>query len=87
MYFPLWQGRKTLLLQKYFETRMQMIDDGLKAALDFDKRHAGKLKEAMIKAVIPGGKRWRPLLLISIFEMLTGMKKNNKLMPDRKSVV
>jgi geranylgeranyl pyrophosphate synthase len=82
MYFPLWQGRKTLLLQKYFETRMQMIDDGLKAALDFDKRHAGKLKEAMIKAVIPGGKRWRPLLLISIFEMLTGMKKNNKLMPD-----
>jgi geranylgeranyl pyrophosphate synthase len=61
---------------------MQMIDEGLKAALDLDKRHAGKLKEAMIKAVIPGGKRWRPLLLISIFEMLTGMKKNNKVMPD-----
>ena len=59
-----------------------MIDDGLKSALDLDKRHAGRLKEAMIKAVIPGGKRWRPLLLISIFEMLTGMKKNNKILPD-----
>ncbi|MCB5255174.1 MAG: polyprenyl synthetase family protein [Candidatus Cloacimonadaceae bacterium] len=61
---------------------MQMIDDGLNAALDFDKRYAGQLKEAMVKAVIPGGKRWRPLLLISIFDVLTGMKKNNKLMPD-----
>ncbi|MCB5253060.1 MAG: polyprenyl synthetase family protein [Candidatus Cloacimonadaceae bacterium] len=71
-----------MLLQKYFETRMQMIDDGLNAALDFDKRYAGQLKEAMVKAVIPGGKRWRPLLLISIFDVLTGMKKNNKLMPD-----
>ncbi|MCK9177647.1 MAG: polyprenyl synthetase family protein [Candidatus Cloacimonetes bacterium] len=59
-----------------------MIDDGLNAALDFDKRYAGQLKEAMVKAVIPGGKRWRPLLLISIFDVLTGMKKNNKLMPD-----
>ncbi len=59
-----------------------MIDEGLKSLLDLDKRHAGPLKEAMIKAVIPGGKRWRPLLLISIFEMLTGMKKNNKLLPD-----
>jgi geranylgeranyl diphosphate synthase, type II len=71
-----------LLLQKYFETRMQMIEEGLEQALDFEKRHAVSLKEAMRKAVIPGGKRWRPLLLISMFEMLTGLKKNNKLLPD-----
>jgi geranylgeranyl diphosphate synthase, type II len=71
-----------LLLQKYFETRMKLIDEGLKEALDLDRRHAGPLKEAMIKAVIPGGKRWRPLLLVSIFEMLTGMKRSNKLLPD-----
>ncbi|HOA28546.1 MAG: polyprenyl synthetase family protein [Candidatus Cloacimonetes bacterium] len=71
-----------MLLQKYFETRMQMIDEGLERALEFDKRHALSLKEAMRKAVIPGGKRWRPLLLISIFEMLTGLKKNNKQLPD-----
>ena len=59
-----------------------MIEEGLGALLDLDKRYAGPLKEAMIKAVIPGGKRWRPLLLISIYEMLTGMKKNNKQLPD-----
>jgi geranylgeranyl pyrophosphate synthase len=73
---------KTLLLQKYFETRMQMIDEGLHMALKFDKRYAGQLKEAMLKAVVPGGKRWRPLLLIAIYEMLTGLKKNNKQLPD-----
>ncbi|HPF08909.1 MAG: polyprenyl synthetase family protein [Candidatus Cloacimonetes bacterium] len=71
-----------MLLQKYFESRMQMIEDGLAQALEFDKRHAVTLKEAMRKAVIPGGKRWRPLLLISIYEMLTGLKKNNKQLPD-----
>jgi geranylgeranyl pyrophosphate synthase len=70
-----------LLLQKYFETRFELIDTGLKQALDFDKTYAKNLKEAMAYAVMPGGKRWRPLLLISIFEMLTGFKKNRKL-PD-----
>jgi len=71
-----------LLLQKYFETRMQMVEECLNEVLSFDKRHAVQLKEAMAKAVIPGGKRWRPLLMISIYEMLTGMKKNNKQLPD-----
>lgn len=71
-----------MLLQKYFETRMKVIDDSLQEALSFEDSHAITLKEAMRKAVIPGGKRWRPLLLISIFEMLTGLKKNNKQLPD-----
>lgn len=71
-----------MLLQKYFETRMQMIEDCLSEALETDKRYALQLKEAINKAVVPGGKRWRPLLLISIYEMLTGMKKNNKQLPD-----
>jgi geranylgeranyl pyrophosphate synthase len=61
---------------------MLMIEDGLERALEFEKSFAITLKEAMRKAVIPGGKRWRPLLLISIFEMLTGLKKNNKQLPD-----
>lgn len=71
-----------MLLQNYFETRMQMIDESLTEALTFDQRYAPALKEAIISAVVPGGKRWRPLLLVSIFEMLTGMRKNNKLLPD-----
>lgn len=61
---------------------MKVIDDSLQEALSFEDSHAITLKEAMRKAVIPGGKRWRPLLLISIFEMLTGLKKNNKQLPD-----
>lgn len=74
-------GRRenALLLQKYFETRFELIDSGLEQALASDKAYAKNLKEAMYNAVIPGGKRWRPLLLISVFEMLTGFKKNRKL--------
>jgi len=73
------KGVCPLLLQKYFETRFEMIEEGLKTALSFDKGYAKELKEAIYSAVIPGGKRWRPLLLISMFEMLTGFKKNRKL--------
>ena len=68
-----------MLLQKYFETRFDLIDKELQTALDFDKRYATDLKEAVSAAVTPGGKRWRPLLLVSIFEMLTGFKKSRKL--------
>lgn len=68
-----------MLLQKYFETRFELIDEGLIAALELDKRYAKELKEAVRSAVIPGGKRWRPLLLLSMFEMLTGFKKNRRL--------
>ncbi len=70
-----------MLIQKYFETRFELIDAGLKAALKSDAKHAKNLTEAMHSAVIPGGKRWRPLLLLSTFEMLSGFKKN-KLLPD-----
>jgi geranylgeranyl pyrophosphate synthase len=68
-----------LLLQKYFETRFELIDEGLQKALSFDESYAKDLKKAIQSAVIPGGKRWRPLLLLSMFEMLTGFKKNRKL--------
>lgn len=67
-----------MLLQKYFETRFEMIEQGLEATLSFDKGYAKELKEAIRGAVIPGGKRWRPLLLISMFEMLTGFRKTRK---------
>jgi geranylgeranyl pyrophosphate synthase len=73
------KGEYPLLLQKYFETRFELIEEGLQTALSFDKGYAKELKEAIYSAVIPGGKRWRPLLLISMFEMLTGFKKNRRL--------
>ncbi len=76
-----------MLLQKYFESRFEMIDEGLKKALEFDKRYAKELKQAVWEAAMPGGKRWRPLLLLSIFEMLTGFKKNRRLADALKAAV
>ncbi len=72
-------GSYKLLLQKYFETRLDLIEQGLEQYLSFEGPTASELKEAMRFAVIPGGKRWRPLLLIAIYEMLTGFKKNKGL--------
>ncbi len=76
-----------MLLQKYFETRFDLIEEGLTEALAFDKKNAQELKKAIYKAVIPGGKRWRPLLLLSIFEMLTGYKKSRRLSDAVKAAV
>jgi len=59
-----------------------MVEDELKEALGSEDLFTRKLHKAIIEAVIPGGKRWRPLMLISIFEMLCGFKKNNRILPD-----
>ncbi len=64
-----------MLIQKYFETRMALIDQGLKQALSFTAGNAAQLQKAMRYAVIPGGKRWRPLLMVAIYEVL---KSGNK---------
>ncbi len=63
-----------MLLQKYFETRQEMIEASLKQNLGRQARPAKELKQAMHHAVFSGGKRWRPLLLIAIYEMLLDMK-------------
>lgn len=70
-----------MLIQKYFETRFQLIEDGLRSVLEMEKGPAKILHQAITDAVTPGGKRWRPLMLLSIFEMLSGFKKNRRL-PD-----
>lgn len=64
-----------MLLQKYFETRLELVEHSMKHFLSQGAGPAGDLKKAMNFAVFSGGKRWRPLLLISIYEMLTGFKK------------
>ncbi len=65
-----------MLIQKYFETRLEMIENALKGFLGFDCERSEVLVEAMRYTVFSGGKRWRPLLTIAIFEMLTGNEKN-----------
>jgi geranylgeranyl pyrophosphate synthase len=68
-----------LLLQKYIETRLDMIETSLKEYLGSQSGLSKQLKQAMHYAVFSGGKRWRPLLLLSIYEMLMGMRKNTGL--------
>lgn len=64
-----------MLLQKYFETRLELIETSLKDYVGTATGPAKELKKAMQYAVFSGGKRWRPLLLLSIYEMLAGIKK------------
>ncbi len=59
-----------------------MIEDELLVALAGEDTYTKKLRKAILEATIPGGKRWRPLMLISIYEMLCGFKKNNRNLPD-----
>lgn len=65
-----------MLLQKYFESRLELIEHCLKHYLSHDTHTAVELKKAMRHAVFSGGKRWRPLMLVAIYEMLTGFKKH-----------
>ncbi|HOH82573.1 MAG TPA: polyprenyl synthetase family protein [Candidatus Syntrophosphaera thermopropionivorans] len=68
-----------MLLQKYIESRLDMIETSLKEYLGTQSGPNKQLKQAMHYAVFSGGKRWRPLLLLSIYEMLMGMRKNTGL--------
>ncbi len=68
-----------LLLQKYFETRLDLIEKSLKHYLGTQTQPAKELKKAMHYAVFSGGKRWRPLLLLAIYEMLGGKQSKKGL--------
>jgi geranylgeranyl pyrophosphate synthase len=56
-----------------------MIEHGLKHFIGSGSGYAKNLKKAMNYAVFSGGKRWRPLMLISIYEMLAGYKRTKAL--------
>lgn len=64
-----------MLLQKYFETRLGKVEANLKHFVGTASGPAKELKKAMRYAVFSGGKRWRPLLLLAVYEMLAGAKK------------
>lgn len=68
-----------MLIQQYFETRLELIENALKQYVEIKTPFAGELKESLSYSVFSGGKRWRPLLLISIYEMLSGAKKIKQL--------
>jgi len=68
-----------LLIQHYFETRLKMIEERLKDVLSIQDKYAADLNDAMNYAVFSGGKRWRPLMVLAIYEMLRGVQKKPKL--------
>lgn len=68
-----------MLIQQYFETRLKMIEDRLKDFLGNQDKFVAELYDAMNYAVFSGGKRWRPLLVLAIYEMLKGAQKKQKL--------
>jgi geranylgeranyl pyrophosphate synthase len=68
-----------LLIQQYFETRLAMIEEKLKSSLSFEEKYAKELRDAMHYTVFSGGKRWRPLLVLAVYEMLKGVQKKPKL--------
>ncbi len=70
-----------MLIQHYFETRLKLIEDKLKEFLTNQDKYVAELYEAMNYAVFSGGKRWRPLLVLAIYEMLKGVQKKPKLDP------
>lgn len=68
-----------LLIQHYFETRLAMIEDKLHEALNIEDKNISELSDAMQYTVFSGGKRWRPLLVLAIYEMLMGGHRKVKL--------
>lgn len=68
-----------MLIQHYFETRLKMIEERLKDVLSIQDKYAADLNDAMNYAVFSGGKRWRPLMVLAIYEMLRGVQKKPKL--------
>ena len=73
-----------MLLYDYFKTRKKVINDGLEYYLPSEKDYPEKIHKAMRYSVFAGGKRIRPILLFSIYEMLKGRKNLrglNKLLP------
>lgn len=63
-----------MLIQKYFDTRKELVDEYLKESLPKPKDGSERLYDAMSYALFSGGKRLRPILLLSTFEMLRGRK-------------
>lgn len=68
-----------MLVQEYFKSRKDIVENELNILLAIDDNYPVKLQEAMRYSVLNGGKRLRPLLLISTYEMLLGRKNISRL--------
>ncbi len=63
-----------MLIQRYFDSRKDIIEESLREYVTKPKKGSTKLYEAMNYSLFNGGKRLRPILMISAYEMLRGRK-------------
>ncbi len=68
-----------MLVQEYFKSRTDLLEQGLKDYLSPREAYPEVLNEAMHYAVFSGGKRLRPILFFSTYEILMGRKNLNRL--------
>lgn len=68
-----------MLVQKYFDSRKKIVDEGLEEYLDPKNVKPKRLMKAMRYSVFNGGKRLRPILLYATYEMLRGRKNTRTL--------
>ncbi|MCF7919459.1 MAG: polyprenyl synthetase family protein [Candidatus Cloacimonetes bacterium] len=68
-----------MLVQEYFKSRITLLDEVLHSYLGANDVFPQQLHEAMNYAVFSGGKRLRPILFFSTYEVLQGSKNLNRL--------
>lgn len=73
-----------MLLQKYFVTRQKLIDEALAEYFTLEDKNTAAFNKAIRYSLLSEGKRLRPILLFTVFEMLKGrknVKSLTKIMP------
>lgn len=68
-----------MLLQKYFVTRQTMVNEALSKYFITDEKNENYLNEAIRYSLLKEGKRFRPLMLFAVYEMLKGRKSTKSL--------
>jgi len=68
-----------LLVQEYFKSRLDLVEDALKKYLTPANTYPEQLNEAIHYSVFSNGKRLRPILFLATYEMLIGRKNINRL--------
>jgi geranylgeranyl diphosphate synthase type II len=63
-------------LRQYLETRRQMVEEALQAALPEEEGPASRVVEAMRYSLFAGGKRLRPMLSLAAAEAVGGDPRN-----------
>ncbi|MFC1887314.1 polyprenyl synthetase family protein [Candidatus Cloacimonadota bacterium] len=68
-----------MLVQEYFKTRKDLLEEALDSFLPSENEEPKDLHAAMRYSVLSGGKRLRPILFFAAYEMLNNRKNINRL--------